>query len=164
MTGTDISSTQTRHKDKQAFVCAHQVSSVTEPLASPAMGRTLQRLASALGRFLASSSQWTRSDGLGRAEALAQDLLNVLRQDLEPVLVFHTRGRSNHIITLSQWRRKFYNQNIKMKTIQKQLLILGRATAWGSIGSSTLAFPRRARRSGLSRHGAGSLHLTMSTH
>jgi len=133
-TGNDISSTQTRHKDKQAFVCAHQVSSVTEPLASPAMDRTLQRSASALGRFLASSSQWTRSDGLGRAEALAQDLLNVLRQDLEPELVFHTRGRSNHIITLSQWRRKFYNQNIKMKTMQKQLLLFRSSRRLGKHG------------------------------
>ena len=122
-TGNDISSTQTRHepdtKEHISLCLRSPVSSVTEPPASPAMDRTLQRLASALGRFLASSPQWTRSDGLGRAEALAQDLLNLLRQDLEPELVLHTRGRSNHITTISQWRRKFYNQNIKMKTKQK---------------------------------------------
>ena len=86
------------------------------------MDRTSQRSASALGWFLASSPQWPRSDALGRAEAFAQDLLNLLRQDLEPELVFHKRGRKQHITSIAQWRRKFYNQNVRMKTLQKQLL------------------------------------------
>ena len=58
------------------------------------MDYILQRLASALGMFLVGSPQWPRSDALDRAKAIAQDLLNLVRTDLEPELVFHTRGQS----------------------------------------------------------------------
>ena len=71
-----------------------------------AMDKNLQRLASALGMFLACSPQWPRSDALDRAKAIAQDLLNLVRTDLEPELAFEIRGRRPSISTLRQWRRK----------------------------------------------------------
>jgi hypothetical protein len=61
---------------------------------------------------------------LDRAEAIAQDLLNLVRTDLEPELAFDTRGRRPSIATLCQWRRKFYNQTMVIKTMRKQLLML----------------------------------------
>ena len=60
------------------------------------MDRTLQRLASKLATFIACSPEWPRSDALGRAEALAQELLSVLRNDLEPDLLIDRRGRRRH--------------------------------------------------------------------
>ena len=57
------------------------------------MDKTLQRLASKLATFIACSPQSPRSDALGRAEALAQELLSVLRNDLEPELLIDRRGR-----------------------------------------------------------------------
>ena len=57
------------------------------------MDKTLQRLASALGTLVACSPQWPRSDPVDRAEAIAQDLLNLVRTDLEPELAFDARGR-----------------------------------------------------------------------
>ena len=89
-----------------------------------AMDKNLQRLASALGMFLACSPQWPRSDALDRAKAIAQDLLNLVRTDLEPELVFHTRGRRPGVTTLRQWRRKCYNQTRVIKIMRKQLLTL----------------------------------------
>ena len=50
------------------------------------MDYILQRLASALGMFLVGSPQWPRSDALDRVKAIAQDLLNLVRTDLEPEL------------------------------------------------------------------------------
>ena len=88
------------------------------------MDKTLQRLESALGTFVACSPQWPRSDALDRAEAIAQDLLNLVRADLQPELAFDTRGRQPSIATLLQWRRKCYNQTMVIKTMRKQLLML----------------------------------------
>ena len=94
------------------------------PPLSPAMDKTLQRLESALGTFVACSPQWPRSDALDRAEAIAQDLLNLVRADLQPELAFDTRGHQPSIATLRQWRRKFYNQTVVIETMRKQLLML----------------------------------------
>ena len=88
------------------------------------MDNNLQRLVSALGMFLVGSSQWPRSDALDRAKAIAQDLLNLVRTDLEPELAFEIRGRRPSITTLRQWRRKCYNQTVVIKTMRKQLLML----------------------------------------
>ena len=46
------------------------------------------------------------------AEAIAHDLLYLVRSDLQPEL------------TLRQWRRKCYNQIVVIKTMRKQLLML----------------------------------------
>ena len=81
------------------------------------MDKTLQRLESALGTFVACSPQWPRSDALDRAEAIAQDFLKLVRADLEPELALDTRGRRPSIATLRQWRRKFYNQTMVIKTM-----------------------------------------------
>ena len=97
---------------------------VAVPPLSLAMDKNLQRLASALGMFLACSPQWPRSHALDRAKAVAQDLLNLVRTDLEPELAFDTRGRRPSIATLRQWRRKCYNQTMVIKTMRKQLLML----------------------------------------
>ena len=79
---------------------------VAVPPLSTAMDKTLQRLECALGAFVACSPQWPRSDALDRAEAIAQDLLNLVRADLEPELAFEIRGRRPSISSLRQWRRK----------------------------------------------------------
>ena len=97
---------------------------VAVPPLSPAMDRTLQRLASALGMFVDCRPQWPRSDALGCAEAIAQDLLNLVRTDPEPELAFDTRGRRPSIATLRQWQRTCYNQTMVIKTIRKQLFML----------------------------------------
>ena len=86
------------------------------------MDKTLQRLESALGTFVACSPQWPRSDALDRAEAIAQDLLNLVRTDLEPELAFEIRGRRPSISTLRQWRRKLYNQTVVIKTMRKKVV------------------------------------------
>ena len=88
------------------------------------MDKTLLRLASALGTFVACSPQWPRSDALGRDKAIAQDLLNLVRTDLDPELAFDTRGRRPSIATLRQWRRKFNDQTMVAKTMRKELLML----------------------------------------
>ena len=88
------------------------------------MDKTLQRLESALGTFVACSPQWPRSDALDRAEAITQDLLNLVRTDLEPELAFEIRGRRPSITTLRQWRRKCYNQTVVIKTMREQLWML----------------------------------------
>ena len=88
------------------------------------MDKTLQRLESALGTFVACSPQWPRSDALDRAEAIAQDLLNLVRADLQSELAFDTRGHQPSIATLRQWRRKLYNQTVVIETVRKQLLML----------------------------------------
>jgi hypothetical protein len=88
------------------------------------MDKTLQRLESALGTFVACSPQWLRSDALDRAEAIAQDLLNLARADLQSELAFDTRGHQPSIATLRQWRRKCYNQTVAIETMQNQLLML----------------------------------------
>jgi hypothetical protein len=88
------------------------------------MDKTLQRLEYTLGTFVVCSTQWPRSDALDRAEAIAQDLLNLVRTDLEPELAFDTRGRRPSVATLRQWRRKCYNQTMVIKTMRKQLLML----------------------------------------
>ena len=97
---------------------------VAVPPLSLAMDKNLQRLASALGMFLACSPQWPRSDALDRAEAIAQDLLNLVRTDLEPELAFEIRGRRPSISTLRQWRRNCYNQTVVIETMRKELLML----------------------------------------
>ena len=97
---------------------------VAVPPLSPAMDKTLQRLESALGTFVACSPQWPRSDALDRAEAIAQDLLNLVRADLQSELAFDTRGHQPSIATLRQWRRKCYNQTVVIETMRKQLLML----------------------------------------
>ena len=84
------------------------------------MDRALQRLASKLATFIACSTEWPRIDAFGRAEALAQELLSVLRNDLEPDLLIDRRGRRPHITTISQWKRKLYNKNVKIRALQKQ--------------------------------------------
>ena len=94
---------------------------VAVPPLSPAMDKTLQRLESALGAFVACSPQWPRSDALDRAEAIA---LNLVHTDLEPELAFDTRGRRPSIATLRQLRRKYYNQTMVINTMRKQLLML----------------------------------------
>ena len=88
------------------------------------MDKTLQRLESALGTLVACSPQWPRSDALDCAEAIAQDLLNLARTDLEPELAFDTRGRRPSIATLRQWRRRCYKQTMVIKTMRNQLLML----------------------------------------
>ena len=80
------------------------------------MDITLQRLASALGTFAACNPSGL-SDALGRAEAIAQDLLNHARTDLEPELAFDTRGRRPRVATLSRRRRTCYNQTMLIKTM-----------------------------------------------
>ena len=66
---------------------------MTVPPASLVMDRFLQRLLSNLATVIACSPEWPRSDALGRAEALAQELLSVVRHDLEPDLLIDRRGR-----------------------------------------------------------------------
>ena len=88
------------------------------------MDKTLQRLESALGTFVACSPQRPRSDALDRAVATAQDLLNLVRADLQTELAFDTRGHQPSIATLRQWRRKCYNQTMVIKTMRKQVLML----------------------------------------
>ena len=85
------------------------------------MDKTLQRLESASGTFVACSPQWPRSDALDRAEAIAQDLLNLVRADLQ---AFDTHDHQPSIATLRQWRRKCYNQTVVIETMRKQLLLL----------------------------------------
>ena len=94
------------------------------PPLSPAMDKNLQRLASALGTFVDCSPQWPRSDALDRVKAIAQDLLNLVRTDLEPELAFEVRGRRPSITTLRPWRRKSYNQTVVIKTMRKPLFML----------------------------------------
>ena len=81
------------------------------------------QLAAVLGKKVARSHEWPRSDALGLAEALAQERLSILREDLEPDLLVDLRGRRPHIATMSQWRRKYYNQNVKRKALRKQLMM-----------------------------------------
>ena len=81
----------------------------------------MRRLAAALGKFVSCSPTWPRTVALGCAEARAQELLSILRDDLEPELFVDRRGRRPHITTLAQWRRKCYNQNVKIKALRKQL-------------------------------------------
>ena len=88
------------------------------------MDKTLQRLESALGAFVACSPQWPHCDASDRAEAIAQALLNLARADLQPELAFNTGGRQPSIATLCHWRRKCYNQTVVIKTMRKQLLML----------------------------------------
>ena len=85
------------------------------------MDRTVRRLAAALGRFVSCSPTWPRTAALGCAEARAPELLGILRKDLEPDLLVDTRGRRPRVTTLAQWRRKFYNQNVKIKALRTQL-------------------------------------------
>ena len=89
---------------QQVFFPAAPAASVTVPPASLVMDRALQRLASKLATFIDCSPEWPRSDALGRAEALAQELLSVLRNDWEADF---------------QWRRNFYNKNVKIRALQK---------------------------------------------
>ena len=65
------------------------------------MDISVPELAAVLGRFVARSHEWPRSDALGRAESLAQELLSILREDLEPDLLVDIRGRRPHIATMS---------------------------------------------------------------
>ena len=81
----------------------------------------MRRLAAALGKFVSCSPTWPRTVASGCAEARAQELLSILRKDLEPELFVDRRGRRPHITTLAQWRRKCYNQNVKIKALRKQL-------------------------------------------
>jgi len=81
----------------------------------------VRQLAAALGRFVSCSPMWPRTAALACAEAHAQELLSILRTDLEQDLFVDTRGRRPHITTLAQWRRKFYNQNVKIKALRTQL-------------------------------------------
>ena len=83
------------------------------------MDKTLQRLESALGALVASSPQWPRKDALDTAEAIARDLLNLVRAGLQSELAFDTRGHQPSIATLRQWRRKCYNQTVVIKTMRK---------------------------------------------
>ena len=83
----------------------------------------MPQLAAVLGKKVARSHEWPRSDALGLAEALAQERLSILREDLEPDLLVDLRGRRPHIATMSQWRRKYYNQNVKRKALRKQLMM-----------------------------------------
>ena len=85
------------------------------------MDKTVRRSAAALGSFVACSTNWPRSDALGRAEARAQELLSILRDELEPDLFVDRRGRRPDITTRAQWRRKCYNQNGKTKSLRQQL-------------------------------------------
>ena len=60
------------------------------------MDKTLQRLASKFGTVI----DCNLSGALGRAEALAQELLSVFRNDLGPELLIDRRGRRPHITTI----------------------------------------------------------------
>ena len=126
------------------------------------MDKTSHGLAGILATLVDCSPQWPRSDALGRAEALAQELLSVLRSELEPDMLIDRRGRRPHITTMSQWRQKFYNKNSKIKALTK--------TGWHfevqpptgkSLARQRWPF-RHALRSRVWKHGAGSLHLTTS--
>ena len=119
--------------------------------------RFLRRLAVALGARVVCSSEWFRSDALGRAQARAQEFLGILREDWSQtcLLAYAAAAALASLPWASGGGHTYCNQNRKTHALRKQLSMFKSSRRREALVSQRWPFPKRAFRSGMSSRCAG---------